>query len=166
MRRRIVVAVAVCAVVAACGGPADSGDSPSAGVSPSGAATQPSRSTPTAPSFAEARALPAAAATWNPVQQPDGSFITEAVSSGSIEVGIPYRYLIGTHCGITVTTFDVGGSFWDPIADPSTFRLAEPEDAGTFVLLGAGEALWTSSTGYQVRLARGEPGPRQVFFCD
>lgn len=160
MRRRIAVAVAVCAVVAACGGPAGTG------VPPSATATPPSRSTPTAAPFGEARALPAPAATWNPVQQPDGSFLSEAVSSPTIEVGVPYRYLIGTHCGITATTFDVGGSFWDPTGDPAAFRLAEPEDAGTFVLLGAGEAIWTSSTGYQVRLARGEPGPRQVFFCD
>jgi hypothetical protein len=100
------------------------------------------------------------------VQQPDGSFVVEAVSVPQVEVGIPYRYLIGTHCGISPTTFDVGGSFWDPIGDPSTFRLSQPEDDGAFVLLGSDEAIWTSSTGFQVRLVRGEAGTRQVFFCD
>lgn len=154
------VAVFAALVVAACG--ASAGASPAPTAEPP--ATQPVRATPARPS--EARALPAPAATWNPVRQPDGTFIVEAVSAPQIEVGVAYRYLIGTHCGITATTFDVGGSFWVPLGDPSTFRLAEPEDDGTFVLLAAGEAIWTSSTGLQVRLVRAEPGPRQVFFCD
>jgi hypothetical protein len=160
MRRLVAAAWLLCAVAAACG---EAPSSPS--TSPTGAPTQSTRSAPTAPP-AGTRALPEPAATWNPVRQPDGSFITEAVSAPGIPVGVPYRYPIGTHCGIAPTTFDVGGSFWDPIGDPSTFGLAEPEDPGTFVLLGVDEALWTSSTGFQVRLARGEAGPRQVFFCD
>jgi hypothetical protein len=178
MDRRVAViaaAVAGCAFVAACGGPAGprvapSGVTPSSAApssaAPSAAATPAPRSTPTAPSFAEARSLPAPAAAWNPVRQPDGSFVVGAVSAPQVEIGILYRYAIGTHCGITATTFDVGGSFWDPVGDPTTFRLAEPEDGGVFVLLGADEAIWTSTTGFQVRLVRGEPGPRQVFFCD
>jgi len=103
---------------------------------------------------------------WNPEQQPDGSFIVEAVSSPAIEIGVAYRYLIGTHCGITPTTFDVGGSFWDPIVDPSTFRLPEPEDDGVFVLVSASDAVWTSSSGFEIPLVRGPSEPRQVFFCD
>lgn len=166
MHRGVAVACLLCVfAVAACGGAYGRSASPGPSSTAGAAGTQPVRSTPT-PLVTEARALPAPAATWNPVQQPDGSFISEAVSAPAIEVGIPYRYLIGTHCGITATTFDIGGSFWDPIGDPATFRLAEPEDAGTFVLLGAGEAIWISSTGGQISLVRGEPEPRQVFFCD
>ena len=176
MRGALVLAILLASfVLAACGGGPNGGSNGPTG-GPTGAAAgsptpgapgEAGRPTPTrAPAAIVARELPAQARTWNPEQQLDGSFIVEAVSSPAIEVGVAYRYLIGTHCGITPTTFDVGGSFWDPIVDPSTFRLPEPEDDGVFVLASAADAVWTSSSGFEIRLVRGPADPRQVFFCD
>ena len=172
MRGTVDLAVLLVSVVlAACGGGLAGGSSGPTGTasgSPSpGVPGEAGRPTPTrAPAATVARELPAPVGEWNPQQQPDGSFIVEAVSSPAIEVGVAYRYLIGTHCGISPTTFDVGGSFWNPVVDPSTFRLPEPEDDGVFVLVSAIDAVWTSSSGFEVRLVRGPAGPRQVFFCD
>ena len=122
--------------------------------------------TPLPPAAAAARELPSPIAESNAEQQPDGSFVLTASSSPAIEVAIPYQLVIVTHCGITSTTFDVGGSYWDPVVPPAGVRLQDPEDAGVFVLLAPNEAIWTSSTGHEIRLARGSAGPRHVFLCD
>lgn len=172
----LVVTLAVGGTVAACGGgagaattaPRSSGASVPAG-RPTPIASAPSApSAQSAPSAApiSARELPAPIREWNPEQQPDGSFIVEAASSPEIEIGVPYRYLIGTHCGISPTTFDVGGSFWDPVLSVDPSRLPQPEDDGVFVLVSAIDAVWTSSGGFGIRLVRGRAEPRQVFFCD
>jgi hypothetical protein len=48
--------------------------------------------------------------------------------------------------------------------DPS--RLPQPEDDGVFVLVSAIDAVWTSSSGFEIQLVRGPTEPRRVFFCD
>jgi hypothetical protein len=156
----------LCGLVVACGG--GSGAAPSASASSAPSAPTAAPTAPTAPTAApiSARELPAPIREWNPERQPDGSFIVEAVSSPALEVGVAYRYLIGTHCGITLTTFDVAGSFWDPILNVDPSRLPQPEDDGVFVLVSASDAVWTSSSGFAIQLVRGPAEPRQVFFCD
>jgi hypothetical protein len=135
-------------------------------VSPSPLPPEEARQTPLPSGAAAARELPPPVAESNPERQPDGSFLVAAVSSPSIEVAIPYQLVIVTHCGITPTTFDVGGTFWDPVGETAGLGLPDPEDAGVFVLVAPNEAIWTSSTGRQIQLVRGAAEPRQVFLCD
>jgi hypothetical protein len=159
---------ALIALIAGCAGASSPSAEPSSPspVSPSPLPPEEARRTPVPSGAAAARELPPPVAESNPERQPDGSFLVAAVSSPSIEVAIPYQLSIGTHCGITLTTFDVGGSFWDPVGETAGLGLPDPEDAGVFVLVSPNEAIWTSSTGRQIQLVRGAAEPRQVFLCD
>ena len=160
--------VALVALVAGCAGAASPSAQPvgTALLSPSPLPPEEARRTPVPSGAAAARELPPPLAESNPERQPDGSFLVAAVSSPAIEVAIPYRLIVVTHCGITPTTFDVGGSFWDPVGETAGLGLPDPEDAGVFVLVSPNEAIWTSSTGRQIQLLRGAAEPRQVFLCD
>ncbi len=79
-----------------------------------------------------------------------------------LEVGVPYRIDLYTHCGIDHwTRFD--GSFWDAVGydnrsgNPPRF-LGNPSDRGVMTLLSRDEAVYESSSG---RLIRFERGPKR-----
>ena len=108
--------------------------------------------------------LPSPAAPANSVRQPDGTFLL-VPSSTRILPGAVYRFTLFTHCGVTPTSFDFDGSYWDQVA-AITPTLADPEDVGTIQLVGPEEAVFTTSEGAVIGLRRAPPGGREGFPCD
>lgn len=115
-------------------------------------------------------ALPSPRADPGFVKQPDGSFAFQPLSA-RIVAGAVYAYTAFTHCGLTPTTFDFDGSFWDVAVAGESGQLnppagfGNPEDGGTIVLVAPNEAIFTSSSGIAVPLVRAD-GPRSGFPCD
>jgi hypothetical protein len=82
---------------------------------------------------------------------------------GGLEVGVPYRIELYTHCGIDYwTRFD--GSYWDAVGyDNSTGNppsgLGNPVDFGTMTLLSEDEAEYVSDSGTVIRFVRASERP-------
>ena len=148
--RRLLLAVALALTFAACGAP--SAAAPSTGL-PSIRLVGPLQ----LPS-------PDPAAAANPVRQPNGTFLW-VPASARVLPGVVYHYTVFAHCGITPTSFDFDGSFWDPVAE-ETPRLDDPEDAGTIRLVGPDEALYTTSRGAALGLRRSPDRAREAAPCD
>jgi hypothetical protein len=80
-----------------------------------------------------------------------------------LEVGVPYRIELYTHCGIDFwTRFD--GSYWDAVNyDNSTGNpppgLGNPYDLGTMTLLSEEEAQYVSESGKVIGLVRAGKRP-------
>jgi hypothetical protein len=81
-----------------------------------------------------------------------------------LEVGVPYRIELYTHCGIDFwTQFD--GSYWDAVKyDNSTGNppqgLGNPSDFGTMTLLSKREAEYVSESGKVFRFTRAAERPK------
>jgi hypothetical protein len=81
-----------------------------------------------------------------------------------LEVGVPYRIELYTHCGIDFwTRFD--GSYWDAVKhDNSTGNppqgLGNPYDFGTMTLLSEIEAEYVSESGKVFRFTRAAERPK------
>jgi hypothetical protein len=85
-----------------------------------------------------------------------------------LEVGVPYRIELYTHCGIDFwTRFD--GSYWDAVNyDNSTGNpppgLGNPYDLGTMTLLSEEEAQYVSESHKVIRFTRA-PERRRGMDC-
>ena len=82
--------------------------------------------------------------------------------SGRVRVGVKYRYVLPTHCGIDYPTGpDFDGSFWDSVDPAQRHTLSNPPsgfavplDEGYILLLSAGVAEFHSSRGAVARYTR------------
>jgi hypothetical protein len=99
--------------------------------------------------------------TANPSPRPVEGVDTKKVG---LEVGVPYRIELYTHCGIDFwTQFD--GSYWDAVKyDNSTGNppqgLGNPSDFGTMTLLSKREAEYVSESGKVFRFTRAAERPK------
>jgi hypothetical protein len=81
-----------------------------------------------------------------------------------LEVGVPYRIDLYTHCGIDFwTRFD--GSYWDAVGyDNSSGNppegLGNPYDHGSMTLLSEKEARYVSQSGKVIRFTRAAERPK------
>jgi hypothetical protein len=82
---------------------------------------------------------------------------------GGLEVGVPYRIDLYTHCGIDFwTRFD--GNYWDAVGyDNGTGNppegLGNPYDRGTMTLLSEDVAEYVSRSGKLIRFERAADRP-------
>lgn len=82
--------------------------------------------------------------------------------SGRVRVGVKYRYVLPTHCGIDYPTGpDFDGSFWDSVDPAQRHTLTNPPsgfagsvDEGYILLLSAGVAEFHSSRSAIARYTR------------
>ncbi len=84
------------------------------------------------------------------------------ISPRGAVVGVPYGYEM-PHCGIG-SPIDIDGSFWDAAiepADPTAFDM----QSGTFRLLTATEAVFTTADGRDLPLVR-HAGAKAFKLCD
>ncbi|MCI0343939.1 MAG: hypothetical protein L0221_00660 [Chloroflexi bacterium] len=91
--------------------------------------------------------------------------------SGQVVQGQRYHFEVFTHCGFTASAFDFDGSFWTVVGPGDDGNgnppqgIGNPSDTGVIQLIGANEAIWTSTSGTQVQLLR--VGIRvKTFGCD
>lgn len=87
------------------------------------------------------------------------------ISSPAV-LGATYPLVLGTHCGLTEATIDFDGSLWLPVELPSIVQghgttagrgFGNPTDAGTISLVGTDQAIYRTSEGVGISLAR-QPG--------
>ena len=90
-------------------------------------------------------------------------------SREGLEIGVPYRIELHTHCGIDFwTRFD--GSFWDAVHHNNNTGnpprgLGNPVDVGTMMLTSEDEAEYRSAAGRIFLFRRGpERQPRGMFW--
>jgi hypothetical protein len=81
------------------------------------------------------------------------------IPAGSLEVGVPYRYNLYTHCGLL--PFELRGSVWTVLGETSDGNGNPPTgfgnlfDKGTLWLIDADHARFRSSQGVERNLIRG-----------
>lgn len=78
------------------------------------------------------------------------------------EIGVPYDFVLGTHCGIRVA---FAGGIYEPVGPLINVPLDNPTDRGTLTLLSEGSARYDSSNGGFVMLRRlHPPSPLQICY--
>ena len=102
---------------------------------------------------AEPRPLPPPVGDRQPEELPDFKYRSWP-NSAPVELSVPYRIRVGTHCGFGPIDFD--GSFWEVETGLATvgLDLPDPEDSGEIRLESPDEALYISSTGAEITLTR------------
>ncbi len=105
------------------------------------------------------RPLPAPASSVAPMPLGNGQFVFSP-RSGRVQQGIPYRFTMLTHCGLSwPVAVDFDGSFWQPINLPDDGGnpppgFSNPTDQGIMILRPDGEAEYHSSHGRLVDFQR------------
>jgi hypothetical protein len=108
---------------------------------------------------AEAQDLPL----WTGSPQPSPVNGVDTERAG-LEVGVPYRIQLYTHCGIDFwTRFD--GSYWDAVGYDNSSGippegLGNPYDHGSMTLLSHNEARYVSQSGTVIRFTRAAERPK------
>lgn len=88
-------------------------------------------------------------------------YTVDTANSKPAQLGLPYRFVVATHCGID-WAIDFDGTFWGPAPeDARAYRrgnldLRQPSDRGTMTLLSDARAEYRSKSGSVITYQRAE----------